>query len=84
MVSLITLKQNTYVSMSVLCIHALTLRYSDIPLEDIQRSCPACCGTCNCRVCLRRDNLVKVILIKESSTSYIIKVKFLLVRSAYW
>ncbi|KAK9919858.1 hypothetical protein M0R45_028433 [Rubus argutus] len=34
--------------------------YSNIPFEDMQRSCPACRGTCNCKVCLRRDNLVKV------------------------
>lgn len=51
--------------MAVFCIHVFTVRYSDIPLEDIQRSCPACRGTCNCRVCLRRDNLVKVIHIKS-------------------
>ncbi|XP_034218040.1 lysine-specific demethylase JMJ25 isoform X1 [Prunus dulcis] len=42
------------------CDSCISTWYSDIPLEDIQRSCPACRGTCNCRVCLRRDNLVKV------------------------
>ncbi|RXI01831.1 hypothetical protein DVH24_015180 [Malus domestica] len=42
------------------CDSCILTWYSDIPLEDIQRSCPACRGTCNCKVCLRRDNLVKV------------------------
>ncbi|KAM1095474.1 hypothetical protein FF1_010373 [Malus domestica] len=42
------------------CDSCISTWYSDIPLEEIQRSCPACRGTCNCRVCLRRDNLVKV------------------------
>lgn len=36
------------------------LRYSDIPLEEIQRICPACRGTCSCKVCLRSDNSIKV------------------------
>lgn len=36
------------------------LRYSDIPSEEIQRICPACRGTCNCKVCLRSDNSIKV------------------------
>lgn len=49
--------------MFILCIYALSIRYSNIPFEDMQRSCPACRGTCNCKVCLRRDNLVKVIYI---------------------
>ncbi|KAI3890234.1 hypothetical protein MKX03_035170 [Papaver bracteatum] len=34
--------------------------YPDIPLEEIQKACPACRGTCNCRVCLRGDNMMKV------------------------
>ncbi|PRQ42227.1 putative transcription factor interactor and regulator C3H-WRC/GRF family [Rosa chinensis] len=42
------------------CDSCIRTWYSNTPLEDIQSSCPACCGTCNCKVCLRRDNLVKV------------------------
>eukprot|EP00268_Persea_americana_P031660 TRINITY_DN3088_c0_g1_i4.p1 TRINITY_DN3088_c0_g1~~TRINITY_DN3088_c0_g1_i4.p1 ORF type:complete len:850 (+),score=160.46 TRINITY_DN3088_c0_g1_i4:453-3002(+) len=34
--------------------------YPDIPLEEIRRACPVCCGTCNCRVCLNGDNLIKL------------------------
>ncbi|GAB4835812.1 hypothetical protein Ancab_000728 [Ancistrocladus abbreviatus] len=33
--------------------------YSDIPLAEIQRVCPACRGICNCKVCSRGDNLIK-------------------------
>ncbi|XP_020586989.1 lysine-specific demethylase JMJ25 [Phalaenopsis equestris] len=33
--------------------------YAEIPMEDIQKACPACRGICNCRVCLRGDNLIK-------------------------
>lgn len=36
-------------------------RYSGIPMEEIQRMCPACRGTCNCKVCLRSDNAIKVL-----------------------
>ncbi|KAG5541472.1 hypothetical protein RHGRI_021331 [Rhododendron griersonianum] len=41
------------------CSNCISTWYSDIPLEEIQRICPACRGTCNCKVCLRGDNLVK-------------------------
>ncbi|KAH7847344.1 hypothetical protein Vadar_024994 [Vaccinium darrowii] len=41
------------------CSKCISTWYSDIPLEEIQRICPACRGTCNCKVCLRGDNLVK-------------------------
>ncbi|MQL71967.1 hypothetical protein Taro_004286 [Colocasia esculenta] len=34
-------------------------RYPDMSMEDIRRVCPACRGICNCRVCLRGDNLIK-------------------------
>lgn len=44
----------------MMMLHALLFRYSDIPLEEIQKICPACRGTCNCKVCLRGDNLIKV------------------------
>lgn len=45
----------------MLSIDLSTFRYPDISLEDIQRICPACRGTCNCKVCLRGDNLIKVL-----------------------
>ncbi|CAN4083997.1 unnamed protein product [Withania somnifera] len=35
-------------------------RYSDMPVEEIQRICPACRGSCNCKVCMRGDSLIKV------------------------
>ncbi|KAG6702181.1 hypothetical protein I3843_07G019700 [Carya illinoinensis] len=41
------------------CHSCISTWYSDIPLEEIQRSCPACRGTCNCKVCLRSDNSIK-------------------------
>lgn len=40
----------------------ISYRYLDIPLEEIQKICPACRGICNCRVCLRGGNLIKVYL----------------------
>ncbi|XP_030957461.1 lysine-specific demethylase JMJ25 isoform X2 [Quercus lobata] len=42
------------------CDSCISTCYSDIPLEEIQRSCPACRGTCSCKVCLRSDNSIKV------------------------
>ncbi|KAH7543103.1 hypothetical protein FEM48_Zijuj02G0147600 [Ziziphus jujuba var. spinosa] len=42
------------------CESCISTWYSNISLEDIQRICPACRGTCNCKVCLRGDNLIKV------------------------
>lgn len=36
------------------------LSYSDIPLEDLRKACPACRGACNCKVCMRTDILIKV------------------------
>ncbi|KAL5566053.1 hypothetical protein UlMin_029217 [Ulmus minor] len=41
------------------CDSCISTWYPDISQEDIQSSCPACRGTCNCRVCLRGDNLIK-------------------------
>ncbi|KAM4108297.1 hypothetical protein ACJW30_03G036900 [Castanea mollissima] len=42
------------------CDSCISTWYSDISLEEIQRSCPACRGTCSCKVCLRSDNSIKV------------------------
>uniref|UniRef100_I1QER1 Uncharacterized protein n=1 Tax=Oryza glaberrima TaxID=4538 RepID=I1QER1_ORYGL len=33
--------------------------YSDIPIDDVRKVCPACRGICNCRVCLLGDNVIK-------------------------
>lgn len=42
------------------CDECISTWYSDISLEEIQRICPACRGICNCKTCLRGDNLIKV------------------------
>ncbi|KAL0407363.1 UNVERIFIED_CONTAM: Lysine-specific demethylase [Sesamum latifolium] len=41
------------------CENCISTWYSDIPIEEVQRVCPACRGTCSCRVCMRGDNLIK-------------------------
>lgn len=41
------------------CDSCISQWYSDIPVEDIRKICPACRGICNCRICLRGDNLIK-------------------------
>lgn len=48
-------------SISYAMIADFDVRYSDMPVEEIQRICPACRGSCNCRVCMRGDNLIKVL-----------------------
>ncbi|XP_078440742.1 jmjC domain protein JMJ24 [Wolffia australiana] len=42
-------------------------RYPNMSLDDIQKVCPACRGICNCRTCLRGDNVIKA-RIKEMSS----------------
>ncbi|KAE8651612.1 lysine-specific demethylase JMJ25 [Cucumis sativus] len=42
------------------CSNCISKWYLDIPLEEIQKICPACRGICNCRACLRGGNLIKV------------------------
>ncbi|KAM6577824.1 hypothetical protein CsatB_029661 [Cannabis sativa] len=42
------------------CDSCISKWYPDTSVEDIQRICPACHGNCNCKVCLRGDNLLKV------------------------
>ncbi|XP_042506620.1 lysine-specific demethylase JMJ25 isoform X2 [Macadamia integrifolia] len=42
------------------CDSCISKRYPELSSEEIQRCCPACSGTCNCKVCLRGDNLIKV------------------------
>ncbi|XP_027770471.1 lysine-specific demethylase JMJ25 isoform X3 [Solanum pennellii] len=41
------------------CESCISTWYSNIPVEEIQRICPACRGSCNCKVCMRGDNLLK-------------------------
>lgn len=55
-----------------------TSRYSDIPLEEIEKVCPACRGTCNCKVCLRGDNMVKVFLADFWRPCFYYTMKFLI------
>ncbi|KAK7277944.1 hypothetical protein RJT34_22964 [Clitoria ternatea] len=42
------------------CDGCISTWYSDFSLDEIQRMCPACRGICNCKVCLRSDNSIKV------------------------
>ncbi|XP_011023658.1 PREDICTED: lysine-specific demethylase JMJ25-like isoform X2 [Populus euphratica] len=42
------------------CDSCISEWYSDIPLEEIEKVCPACRGICNCRGCLRGDNMVRI------------------------
>eukprot|EP00257_Ricinus_communis_P024497 XP_025011911.1 lysine-specific demethylase JMJ25 isoform X1 [Ricinus communis] len=42
------------------CDSCISAWYLDISLEEIEKVCPACRGICNCKVCLRGDNMVKV------------------------
>ncbi|KAL6902079.1 hypothetical protein ACP4OV_004955 [Aristida adscensionis] len=41
------------------CATCISRWYSDIPMDDFRKVCPACRGICNCRVCLQGDNLIK-------------------------
>ncbi|KAJ4719424.1 lysine-specific demethylase JMJ25 [Melia azedarach] len=42
------------------CGSCISTWYSDIPLEELEKLCPACRGSCNCKACLRADNMIKV------------------------
>ncbi|KAK1293248.1 Growth-regulating factor 1 [Acorus calamus] len=42
------------------CEDCISRCYPDLPLEEINRVCPVCRGTCTCKACLRGDNLIKV------------------------
>ncbi|XP_021282219.1 lysine-specific demethylase JMJ25 isoform X1 [Herrania umbratica] len=42
------------------CDGCISTWYSNIPLEEIEKACPACRGSCNCKACLRGDNMIKV------------------------
>lgn len=44
------------------CGNCISRWYLEIPLDDIERACPACLGICTCKSCLRlrAENLIKV------------------------
>ncbi|XP_004495719.1 E3 ubiquitin-protein ligase JMJ24 isoform X2 [Cicer arietinum] len=42
------------------CDNCISTWYSDISLDEHQKTCPACRGICNCKICLRSDNSIKV------------------------
>ncbi|GMI88887.1 hypothetical protein like AT1G09060 [Hibiscus trionum] len=42
------------------CDSCISTWYSHTPLEEIEKACPACRGSCNCKTCIRGDNLIKV------------------------
>ncbi|KAL1567379.1 lysine-specific demethylase JMJ25-like [Salvia divinorum] len=41
------------------CENCISTWYAGISIQEIQKVCPACRGTCSCRVCMRGDNLIK-------------------------
>ncbi|KAL4563164.1 hypothetical protein LXL04_027199 [Taraxacum kok-saghyz] len=41
------------------CDECISTWYPDIPVEEVHRICPACRGCCNCKMCLRGDNVIK-------------------------
>ncbi|XP_076942752.1 E3 ubiquitin-protein ligase JMJ24-like [Bidens hawaiensis] len=41
------------------CDKCISTWYPDIPAEEINKNCPACRGCCNCKMCLRGDNVIK-------------------------
>ncbi|KAL8166366.1 hypothetical protein V2J09_007865 [Rumex salicifolius] len=41
------------------CGSCISTWYSDVPLDEIEKNCPACRGTCGCKLCSRPDNLIK-------------------------
>ncbi|OMO68776.1 hypothetical protein CCACVL1_19834 [Corchorus capsularis] len=42
------------------CDICISTWYSNIPVEEFEKACPACRGFCNCKACLRSDNMIKV------------------------
>ncbi|KAI3800363.1 hypothetical protein L1987_28453 [Smallanthus sonchifolius] len=41
------------------CDKCISTWYPEIPVDEIHRICPACRGCCNCKMCLRGDNMIK-------------------------
>ncbi|CAJ1782225.1 unnamed protein product [Sphenostylis stenocarpa] len=50
------------------CIPCLQRWYPHLKEDDIARNCPVCCGNCNCKACLKSDELIKI-LRKNKSTN---------------
>ncbi|XP_038705048.1 lysine-specific demethylase JMJ25-like isoform X2 [Tripterygium wilfordii] len=42
------------------CDLCISTCYSDLLFEEIEKVCPVCRGICNCKVCVRGDNTIKV------------------------
>ncbi|KAK2458981.1 lysine-specific demethylase JMJ25 [Trifolium repens] len=43
------------------CIPCLTKWYPKLKENDIAKTCPVCCGNCNCKACLRSTKLIEAI-----------------------
>ncbi|KAL6649918.1 hypothetical protein ACP70R_014142 [Stipagrostis hirtigluma subsp. patula] len=56
------------------CADCISRWYSDIPMDDVQKVCPACRGICNCKVCLQGDNLIKA---RVQEISVVDKLRYL-------
>ncbi|KAK3151599.1 hypothetical protein QOZ80_3AG0247920 [Eleusine coracana subsp. coracana] len=56
------------------CASCIAKWYSDIPVDDVQKVCPACRGICNCKVCLQGDNLIKA---RVQEISVVDKLRYL-------
>ncbi|TKY50713.1 Lysine-specific demethylase JMJ25 [Spatholobus suberectus] len=41
------------------CIFCINNWYPHLKEDDIAKACPVCCGNCNCKGCLRSDELIK-------------------------
>ncbi|TKY63213.1 Lysine-specific demethylase JMJ25 [Spatholobus suberectus] len=41
------------------CLPCLNNWYPHLIEDDIAEACPVCCGNCNCKACLRSDELIK-------------------------
>ncbi|RDX71974.1 Lysine-specific demethylase JMJ25, partial [Mucuna pruriens] len=42
----------------VRCTRCKRKRYPHLNEDDISKACPVCCGNCNCKACLRSDELI--------------------------
>ncbi|CAH2038511.1 unnamed protein product [Thlaspi arvense] len=42
------------------CDTCISTQYSEISPEEVEKVCPACRGLCDCKLCLRSDNTIKV------------------------
>ncbi|KAG8063387.1 hypothetical protein GUJ93_ZPchr0003g17393 [Zizania palustris] len=56
------------------CTDCISRWYSDIPMDDVRKVCPACRGICNCKVCLQGDNVIKA---RVQEISVVDKLRYL-------